>query len=116
MRIFLKLSTINPSNCSQKMYHKSLSVRSCVRYIVISTNSTSSSFVALSASIPYPYLAILSFQLISILSCYKSRSRVEVEVKVEVEVEVKVEVEVEVGVEVEAEVWVEVEVEVEFKV
>ena len=66
MHIFLKLFTVNPSNCSQKIYHKSLSVRSCVRYIIVSTNSTSLSFVALSASIPYPYLLAIAAYSFSI--------------------------------------------------
>ena len=44
------------------MYYKLLSVRSCVRYIVVSINSTSLSFVALSASILYLYLlAIVAY-------------------------------------------------------
>ena len=68
MRIFLKLSTINPSNCSQKMYYKSLSVRSYVRYIIVSTNSTSLSFIALSALIPYLYLLAIAAYSFSVSS------------------------------------------------
>jgi len=68
MRIFLKLSTINPLNCSQKIYHKSLSVRSCVKYIIVSTNSTSLSFIALSTLIPYLYLLAITAYFFSVSS------------------------------------------------
>ena len=60
MHIFLKLSTVNPLNSSRKIAHKSLSVRSCVSYIINCTNSISSSFNALSALIPYPYLLAIA--------------------------------------------------------
>ena len=56
MRIFLKLSTVNPLNSSRKTAYKLLSVRSYISYIVNCINSTSLSFNTLSALIPYLYL------------------------------------------------------------
>ena len=48
------------------MYHKSLSVRSYIRYIIVSINSTSSSFIALSILIPYLYLLAITAYSFSI--------------------------------------------------
>jgi hypothetical protein len=61
VRIFLKLSTINPSYCSWKTAYRSVLVRSCSlwRYIVVYTNSTNWSLVVSFASILYPYLLAL---------------------------------------------------------
>ena len=60
--VFLKLSAVNPLYYSQKIVQRLVLVRSCSlqRYIIIYINSTSSSFNALSALIPYLYLLAIT--------------------------------------------------------
>jgi len=50
------------------MYYKSLSVRSYIRYIIVFINSTSLSFIALSALIPYLYLLAITAHFFSVSS------------------------------------------------
>ena len=104
------------------MTHKSLSVRSCVSYIIISTNSASSSFVASSTLIPYLYILAIAAHSSSVGAIVvgvvgmrvvegkgiKVRVWLRLRVKVKVKGKVKVKVEVKVKVKVKVEVKVEV--------